>query len=144
RPYLDGFRFKFYDSIDEVSSAYKSHAIDSAYGIAEPNARTAPYSRVFGVFFNQSSNKALTQLPVRKALSIAIDRDRIVNELLGGYATALAGPVPAGSGVEDTALPQADRVNAARKVLTDAGWTYDETAKVWKNAKLSLSLDSIT
>lgn len=144
RPYLDGMSFKFYSSSDEVASAYKDGHIDSAYGIPVAGAKTAPYSRVFGVFFNQAQDKALSQLEVRKALSIAIDRDHIVRDLLGGYATALMGPVPPGSGVAEPPIPEGDRIAMAKQVLTDAGWTYDDATKAWKNAKASLTLDSIT
>ncbi|MGE5541169.1 MAG: peptide ABC transporter substrate-binding protein [Bacillota bacterium] len=143
RPYLDAIRLRFYDTTDELSSAYKHGTVDSAYGIPAKGALTAPYSRVFGVFFNQSQNKALSQLAVRKALSIAIDRDHIVNNVLGGYATPLMGPVPPGSGIKSPVLEYDDRLAAARKVLTDAGWTFDEEAGTWKNAKLSLTLDPI-
>lgn len=144
RPYLDRIAFKFYPSSEELATAYKDGRIDSAYGIAEPGAKTAPYSRVFGVFFNQSANKALAQLEVRKALSIAIDRDALTQDILGGYATPLMGPVPPGSSITEPALPAGDRVAQAKQVLTDAGWTYDDTAKAWTNAKLKLSFASIS
>jgi hypothetical protein len=41
------------------------------------------------------------------------------------------GPVPPGSGISGPDIPQGDRLALARQVLTDAGWTYDENAKVW-------------
>ena len=74
RPYLDSIRLRFYDTTESLQHAYKNHAIESAYGIPAPGARTAPYSRVFGVFFNDASNEALGQLAVRKAL----DRKSVV------------------------------------------------------------------
>lgn len=144
RPYLDRMAFKFYASEEELATAYKDGRVDSAYGIAEPGAKTAPYSRVFGVFFNQSANKALSQLEVRKALSIAIDRSALTQDILGGYATPLMGPVPPGSGISEPSLPSGDRIAQAKQVLTDAGWTYDENAKAWTNAKAKLSLASIS
>ena len=144
RPYLDAIRVRFYASNEELSSAYRHGSIQSAYGINAPGARTAPYSRVFGVFFNQSQDPALAQLAVRKALSIAIDRDHLTKDILGNYATPLMGPVPPGSGIVSPPVPRGDRVQQAKKILTDAGWKYDETAGMWKNAKLKLSLDSVT
>ncbi len=144
RPYLDAIRFKFYGSTADLTAAFKNGSVKSAYGVAEPGALTAPYSRIFGVFFNQTNNKAFGQLAVRKALSIAIDRDHITNTLLGGYATSLAGPVPPGSGITEPVLPTGDRIANAKKILTDAGWTYGSTTNVWTNSKLKLSLDSVT
>lgn len=144
RPYLDEFTLKFYASTEELARAYKSGSVSSAYGIPATHARTAPYSRVFGVFFNEAQNPALGELAVRKALSIAIDRNTIVHTLLGGYATPVMGPVPPGSGIAEPAIPEGDRIALAKKTLTDAGWTFDEAAGVWKNAKAKLALDSVT
>jgi peptide/nickel transport system substrate-binding protein len=145
RPYLDEIDFKLYGSTEEVAAAYKNGAIDSAYGIPTPGAHTAPYSRVFGVFFNQSANPALKQLAVRKALSIAIDRETLTQNMLGGYASPITGPAPSGSGITGPAFPAAaDRIAAAKKVLTDGGWTMSSSTGVWTNAKLKLTLPGLT
>jgi peptide/nickel transport system substrate-binding protein len=143
RPYLDAIRLRFFASNDQLLGAYRNHSIESAYGIPVKGARTAPYSRVFGVFFNASENKALENLAVRKALSIAIDRDRIVRDLLGGYASPLMGPVPPGSGINGPLIPEGDRVALATEILEAGGWTYDEVAGTWTNAKAKLTLDPI-
>ncbi len=145
RPYLDRMKVRFYDDHAALQAAYKSGRIDNAYSVASPTALRAPYARVFGVFFNKKDNPALGRLEVRKALSIAIDREHLVTDLQGGYATALMGPVPPGAGISAPALPAtATRVADAKKILTDAGWTFDETAGTWKNAKAKLSLDTVT
>ena len=144
RPYLDSIHMRFYDTSTLLQGAYKSGAIESAYGIDAPGALRAPYSRVFGVFFNKKENPALGRLEVRKALSISIDREHITTDLLGGYATPLMGPVPGGSGIVPPALPgPLTRIADAKKLLTDAGWKYDETAGTWKNAKAKLSIDTM-
>ncbi len=144
RPYLDGMNFRFYASTDDLSAAYKNGKVESAYGIAERGALTAPYSRVFGVFFDQANNAALGQLAVRKALSIAINRDTIATDILGGYATPLAGPVPPGSGITEPTLPTGDRLALAKRTLTDAGWSYSTSTELWTNAKQKLTLSSVT
>jgi len=144
RPYLSTMKFVFYPTIDDVESAYKSGSIESAYGIPEKSALRSPYSRVFGVFFNPELNKAFARLEVRKALSIAIDRDALVENVLGGYATALIGPVPPGGTTTEPALPTGDRIATAKKLLTDNGWKYDDQTNTWKNTKLKLTLGPIT
>jgi len=145
RPYLAGIRFQFFSQEEDLVKALNSGAVNSAYGVPHAGARTAPYARVFGVFFNPSTNAAFARLEVRKALSLAIDRSAIANQVLGGYATPLLGPVPPGSGITETQVePIADPVANAAAILTAAGWKYDSTARVWKNASAKLSLDTIT
>ena len=145
RPYLDGIRFNFYSNAEDLASALASSAIDSAYGIARKDALTAPYARVFGVFFNPSEKQVYARAEVRKALSLAIDRDSLVSNVLGGYATPILGPVPPGADIKQVPIPESSNPAAdAAKVLEKAGWTYDGSARVWKNVKAKQTLDSIT
>lgn len=145
RPYLDTIRMRFYETTTLLEGAYKSGAVESAYGIDAPEALRAPYSRVFGVFFNKKEEPALERIEVRKALSVAINRDRIVHELLGGYATALNGPVSPGNGIVPPPLPATDtRIEDAKEILTANGWVYDEETSTWKNEKQKLALAGMT
>jgi peptide/nickel transport system substrate-binding protein len=127
RPYLDGIRMKFYASPTDLANAVRRGAVESAYGVAKDGALRAPYARTFGVFFNPEKEPMLAEDEVREALSVAIDRTNIVENLLGGYATPLMGPLPPDSGVESPALPDpATRIETARLILDDAGWDYEE------------------
>jgi peptide/nickel transport system substrate-binding protein len=97
------------------------------------------------VFFNPSEKQVYAREEVRKALSIAIDRRAIVTSTLNGYATAIMGPVPPGGSVKQVPVPQSVNPTAdAAAVLEAAGWTYDTTARVWKNAGSKQTLDTIT
>ena len=144
RPYLDSITFNFYANADDLSQALASGAIESAYGIPARGALTAPYARVFGVFWNPSQSQVYARTEVRKALSLAIDRQDIVMSVLGGYATPIMGPVPPGEGVKQAPVPNASVPAAAAQVLEAAGWTYDGTARLWKNAAAKQTLDGIT
>lgn len=131
RPYLDRLHLKFYTSASELAQAVRSGRVESAYGIARDNALRAPYARIFGVFFNPNVEPVFANLEVRKALSLAIDRTRIVDEVLSGYGTPVTGPLPPELGGVPADLPAAsERILAARTVLDDAGWDYDE-ARGW-------------
>ncbi len=145
RPYLAAIHMRFFETTTLLQGAYKSGRVESAYGIPVEDALRAPYSRVFGVFFNKKENPALGKIEVRKALSIAIDREHIVTDLLGGYATALIGPVSGGNGITPPPLPNpVTRIEDAKQLLTKYGWVYDETAGTWKNKAAKLSIDTIT
>lgn len=145
RPYLDGIRFNFYSRTADLASALRSGTIESAYDVGTKGALTAPYARVFGVFWNSSEKRVYARAEVRKALSLALDRQSIVDTVLGGYATAIAGPVPPGGSIRQVPVPQFENPTAAAaEVLGAAGWTYDGSARVWKNAAAKQTLDGIT
>ncbi|HVB19918.1 MAG TPA: peptide ABC transporter substrate-binding protein [Candidatus Paceibacterota bacterium] len=145
RPYLDGINFDFYASSENLTNALASGAIESTYDVPFPHVLTAPYARIFGVFFNPSVNQVYARQEVRKALSLAIDRSALVNTVLGGYAAAIMGPVPPGGSVKQAPIPQSTNpTEDAATVLEAAGWTYDGSARVWKNASAKQTLDAIT
>src|SRR5262249_6268997 len=141
RPYIGGIIFKYFANEADLQDALTNHRIMSAYGVPATGAIEAPYSRVFGVFFNANQTPVFAHEEVREALSIAIDRYAIVDRVLGGSATPLMGPVPPGSGVPPLPIPTtATRIADATKVLTDAGWKYDGDAREWKLAKTGEAL----
>ncbi len=147
RPYLNGITVKFYSHQTDLVAALKSGAIQSAYNVPLKEARiiTAPLLEVFGVFFNANQNTVLAQKAVREALSVAIDRKNIVNTVLGGYATAIAGPLPAGTEVTQAPVPPSTgTIQNAARILEQAGWTYDGSTQAWKNKKEKLTLSSLT
>ena len=145
RPYLDGIDFTFYANSDDLATALTGGAIESAYGVAGTRVATAPYARVFGVFWNPSQQQVYARAEVRKALSLALDRDAIVRDALGGYATPIMGPVPPGGSVQQAAVPVSSTPTAdAAALLEQNGWTYDGVARIWQNAKAKQTLSAIT
>lgn len=145
RPYLDGIRFNFYSRAEDLASAIKNGSIESAYDTGIKGALISPYARVFGVFWNPSEKRVYARTEVRKALSLALDRQSIIDNVLGGYATAIMGPVPPGGGVEQFPIRQFEhRTAEAAEALISAGWAYDGGARIWKNASAKLTLDGIT
>ncbi len=141
RPYLDNIRFVFVDEESDLELALQNKRVDSGYGVAREGALTAPYARIFGAFFNANQNPVFSEPAVRRALSLAIDRSAITQSILGGYASPIMGPVPPGSGIETTPVPVLEnRIQAAADVLTDAGWKYDEEARIWDNPKVDAEL----
>ncbi len=144
RPFLNSIRFQFFAQTDALSQALANGSVQSAYGVAYgAHVLTAPYARVFGVFWNPNDTQVYAEAPVRQALSVAIDRTHIVKDVLSGYATAIMGPVPPGGSVKQVPVPSSANATAdAAQVLEGAGWTYDGSAREWK--KGSDTLSSIT
>ncbi|MCX6787400.1 MAG: peptide ABC transporter substrate-binding protein [Candidatus Kaiserbacteria bacterium] len=145
RPYLDGINFNFYSRTEDLATALANGVVESAYDVSMERTLTASYARVFGVFWNPSQNQVYARAEVRKALSLAIDRQTIIDTVLGGYATAIMGPVPPGGTVKQAPVPQSENPTAtAAQVLQSAGWSYDGVQRVWKNTSTKQTLDAIT
>jgi len=132
RPYLDRIRFKFYTDQIKLQDALIAGDVDSAYGVIGENVLTTSYTRIFGVFFNEDVEPLFKDTSVREALSLAINRQAIVDNVLGGYGTASFGPVPSGllsSDYKETAIRSG--FGEAEKVLNAGGWEYVASTTLW-------------
>ncbi len=135
RPYLSDITFHFYQNEDDLIDGLKKGEVSAASGISPSRLSEvsghmidrAPLNRVFGVFFNQNQSAVLRDSAVRNALNEAINRDELVQQVLGGYGAPLAGPLP------PSVLPSnfitttssantADLVARAKSDLLAAGW----------------------
>ena len=160
-PYFSFFIFKFYQSEAALAEALVSGAVEAASGLSPATLAALPASgitraqlnRVFGVFFNQNQSEVLRDLDVRKALSESIDRDQLVTQVLGGYATPLRGPVPPGTQGGSVPLPPrtgtSSPMEQAQQTLMRKGWVLGEDGvltkttgkgKTAKTTRLSFSL----
>ncbi len=147
RPYLDTFYFFFYPDQSSLKAALGKGTIESAYGVVGSKAQkailTAPYSHVFAVFFNQNSGDLFELQDTRHALSVGIDRENIVQNVLGGYATAINGPVPPDKAITPVPLPNSSsRFDDAAALLKSAGWSRNSSG-TWQNSNgemLSITL----
>lgn len=124
----------------------------------------APLTRIFGIFLNQNHAPILADVSARRALDAAIDKESLVEGILGGFGSPLAGPVPesilsgavAGAASSSTAstsvatsTTETDRITVARQILVNGGWNLAAAAstsdeKSWKKGESSLSLTLAT
>lgn len=163
-PNLKRISFVFFPSESDMIKAFNDGSIDAIAGLASANVPqitredasiiTAPLPRLFGVFFNQNHSPVLADASVRAALDAAIDKEALVQKVLGGYGVALRGPIPPGvlsvaanstttapSQPTDIASSTA-RSDAARAILGQGGWKFDSSAGAWtkKNQPLTFTL----
>jgi peptide/nickel transport system substrate-binding protein len=79
--------------------------------------------RDYGYLMWNLRNELFQDRRVRKALSLAIDRGRIVESLLGGYGQPAGSPLPPVLWAHDPAVrPDPHDPAAARRLLAEAGW----------------------
>ncbi len=141
---------RFFTNEKDLVNAYQEGIVTNINSISPANAsllkqsgariETVPLPRVFGVFLNQNMAPVLAYKEVRKALNLGIERQAIVNSVLGGFGTPIDGPLPKDSfsgesGLREPALSHEERVAAAKKILTDAGWTLNDKDIMVKKAK---------
>ncbi len=141
RPYIDTIYIHVYnsdaslitaynnDDIERISSLSKSK-LDTIKKIGSTKIMTASLPRVFSVFLNPNKLEYLSDKNIRKALSLAIDRNAIIQTVYGGHAYPLLTPFPF-----EIKESIADPINA-KKLL--------ENSKYYKTASSSLEITLTT
>lgn len=141
QPNIQNFIFKFYNQESEIIEALKAGEVDTTGYISNENLGTIDTStyefhtmtlpRIFGVFFNQNRSTVLLDDSVREALSVAIDRDALVDEILNGYGVPITTPIALKEAtVESNSSHLSTSTNTtieqAREILTNGDWEQNE------------------
>ena len=166
--YIQKMTILFYPNEGSLINAFNAGRIDSFAGISpkevesitrrDTSAIRAPLPRTFGVFLNQNKNAMFADLAVRSALDTAIDKKKIVRDVLKGFGATLEGPIPPGVlGNTSLALPRPleketpqestpsnGNAEKARAILARAGWSFDRAAQIWKKKKTTLEFTLAT
>lgn len=145
-PLLDKMTFKFYPDTDAAVQGLKNRNVQGISFLPrmlrdrlKKDSDLSYYNfhlpQYTALFFNQDKKKELASLGVRKALSFAIDKDRIVREVLGGEGSVIASPILSGFiGYDASLKPEAFDLSKAAKLLIDAGWKKNENGQ-WYQEK---------
>lgn len=148
KPYIPRVIFKIYSSEEKLLDGFAKGEVKAISAVGAQNmanikldferfsVKTMPMSRLFAVFFNQNKNPALADLLVREALEKATDKNRIINEAMGGYAKAAFGPVPRGIvDYQESKESSEFSIEEAKKIIAKAGFKRDEKAGVLQKKK---------
>jgi peptide/nickel transport system substrate-binding protein len=145
-PRIERLRLAFYPNEDAVIEAWKQGLVDSVAGLspsglaqlgdvsATHHVLSAPLPRTFAVFLNQNEAPVFRDAAVRNALTLVTDRAAIVQNVLGGTAYPITGPIPpANASSTDSVEPITEEtIDRARGILRDDGWRFDEASNRWK------------
>ncbi len=138
KPYLKNISIHFYSNEDAMIKALQNNEVKQISSITPLNAEllkkdgyrveSATLPRVFGLFFNQNNNRIFIDKTIVKAINDAIDKDRLVSEVLGGYGVTIDQPIPPTfvqyqKLTNDTPLGRVEILQKVQKSLSDAGWT---------------------
>lgn len=104
KPYIKNIIFKFFPDPAELVAAFNDGQIDglSYLPLEQKKDLLAQNSLVFhelgrpqinAIFLNPANQKALSNLKVRQALAMAINKDAIISNVLSGAAFPATGPI---------------------------------------------------
>jgi len=103
KPNIKNVILKFYKNEEEAVKNLKNGAIDSFGGLSPKFVKNVSgkkqilnigLQRIIGIFFNHGKHKTLSSKEVRDALDMAIDKQKLVEEILGNYGKIIDGPLP--------------------------------------------------
>ncbi len=153
-PFLDKFTFKFYNDYNEVLDAFRNKMINGlglVEGILEEinlknfNRHLLILPQYTAVFFNQSNNPILKEKKIRQALSYAVDREKIIKEVLGDKGLIVDSPILEGNIGYNPNIKKYQRdLNKAKQLLEESGWKLENSTSsqnlIRKNGKDELKI----
>ncbi|HMO78344.1 MAG TPA: ABC transporter substrate-binding protein [Candidatus Paceibacterota bacterium] len=139
-PNLAAIELVFFQNEVDLEKAFTDKLINSTVYI--PNERIAalatkaqiishPMPRVFGIFFNQNRSPALRDKAAREALSVAINREELIANVLSGYGVPTTKPildaeVTLESSSTDSVVNSSSSLDVARKILLAGNWEQND------------------
>ncbi|MFA7319431.1 MAG: ABC transporter substrate-binding protein [Parcubacteria group bacterium] len=155
KPYISKMTFNFYADEDSVLSALNRKEIMGIGGLSSEKLKdikvqksTAIYDlelpRYFAVFFNQTKSIPVASDEVRAALSLATDRQEIINAVLDGNGRPAFSPfLPGMIGYSDGSAQAEFNTDKANQLLDSKGW--NKGADGWRaKDETPLEIDLVT
>lgn len=143
KPFINKIVIKSYQNEKDLTDAYKNGDIESLHSVSPkslPALKVAsdeiilsPLPRIFGVFFNQNVAPVFVNKEVRQALNMATDKNAIIENVLGGYGQVIDSPIPAKEFTQNVSTTS--NIDAARNLLTKAGWKLNDNGVFQKTSK---------
>ena len=119
---VNGLRDEALDVVVNLDVEQFRELRDDPFLSARYHFETVPSLKYFSILLNQN-DPLLADVNTRRALAHAVDVDVIVEEMFGGLATRVSGPILQGKSYynDDLALIPFD-VEEAKRLLAEAGW----------------------
>lgn len=155
RPYLARIQLKFYPDYESIFAAFSRGEVEGIARILPaylPKARALNHLTLYNarlsgytLIFLNLSKVPFQDKQVRQALLYAVDRKRLINDLLQGQGLMAASPIEPGSWAYDTALnPYPFDPEKAMALLDAAGWKDTNRDGVRQKEQVELALTLVT
>lgn len=137
-PYIENISFKFFETYEQAVTALNNKNVEGINYLPKDlreriiNNRNLNFNllnlpQYTAVFFNYSNNPILKDPKIRKILSHAINKEKVVNEILNAEAQIIQSPIFPGSlGYTDDFTQYPFNVEHAKTELEKAGWELSE------------------
>jgi peptide/nickel transport system substrate-binding protein len=133
KPPLDEIIIQHYDNIDDMVSDFITGDLDVVLNITPEHAGTMQANENIAVDAHPGNTYTyigwnlehpfLNDRDVRRAISMAIDTDKILNDIFSGMGTVSLGPLPPTSWGYDGSIPQLSYdVSEAQRILREKGF----------------------
>lgn len=152
KAHINTISFKLFGNLQETISALNNNLIngisylpeqDKSLVVAQDslNFYNLSLPKLSAIFFNSKFSLALMDKRVRQALAYAIDKNKIVNEVMLGNARVIDGPILPNSFAYNNEIKKYDYNTAtSSRLLAEAGWKIAElTAADIAQAKADLT-----
>lgn len=136
-PYIKKINLRFYQNENDLIKGLLNKEVEQISSITPENAEilkekkynleSSTLPRIFGLFLNQNQNQIFTDKNIVKAIDLAIDKERIIREVLYQYGVVIDNPIPPNltSSKEQNSknnLSQKERIAEAEEILAKDGW----------------------
>ncbi len=156
KPKIDKIKIKFYSNESSLFYDLNNGMIEMV-GLVSPEKtaliekgggriETSVLPRIFAVFLNQNLSPVLADVRVRQALNLVLDKQKIIDTILGGYGATIDGPVPPNLTSADLRKNQEifkpQNFKLAQDLLKKSGWSLNPKSGTWekKNKKETTQL----
>ncbi len=149
--YIREFDMYFYPNEKLATEAYKSDTIQALARISpaeapsiastSPNANIlhSPLPRIFAIFFNQNQASIFANDAVRKALNTSTPKDKIINDVLHGYAVRSDSPLPINNIEKSIKENQEENISIAKDILNKDGFSSGSDGVMEKKDKKGIT-----
>jgi len=153
-PYLNKINLKFFPDYESAVNALINKNIENISFLPkeylkkiskrELNIYNLPLSQYTAIFFNQKNNKLLEDKKIKEALSYAIDKNKILEDVLQNQGQKIDGPIlPGFLGYNQNITTYEYNPQKAIELLINDGWTLSGEIFKKKDEELKISLTAV-
>lgn len=155
KPYLDKVEFRFYRDYGEIFAAYQRGEVEGISRILPPDldrvrqaeglSLYSTWLSGYNLIFLNLEAPVFQEKEVRQALLWAIDRQRIIDQILDGQGLVVDSPILPNSWAYDEDIPRYDyNPQRAKALLEEAGWVDTDNNGVREKEGVPLEFPLLT